>query len=189
MKRLMILAGLFVKGVSSILPSQAGENILLHPEFWTKATLGDVREALASGADAHAQDGEEGWTALHLASAWGKSPELVVLLLESGAESDARDKDGWTALHFAASLSALPEVVAVLLDNGADIESRGDNGVTPLHIAARLSKTPSVVELLLSRGADMRARDDDGKTAFDYAGENKHLKDNTALLQRLNKIQ
>ena len=103
------------------------------------------------------------------------------MLLEAGADLEARAEDGQTPLHYA-SRAAFSEtaaaVVAALLEAGADLEARDAFGCTPLHYAARaeLPGTATVVAALLDAGADPNARDNDDKRPFAYAEDNEHLK-------------
>ena len=56
------------------------------------------------------------------------------ILLEEGADKDAKTKGGCTSLHIA-SLGHI-EIVKILLEAGADKEAKDMNGLTPLHIAS-----------------------------------------------------
>jgi ribosomal protein S18 acetylase RimI-like enzyme len=77
--------------------------------------------------------------------------ELVKLLLDAGADIEAKDKYGYTALIRAAS-NGYTEVVKLLLDAGADIEAKKENGDTALIRAASNGHT-EVVKLLKQYGA------------------------------------
>jgi ankyrin repeat protein len=86
---------------------------------------------------------------LHFAvlSGYGSS---IPLLIEKGAEVNARDRLGRTPLSYAAEKQNV-EVVKSLLSAHAD----PNLGVSPpLHIAARTSGAPEIPELLLKAGAD-----------------------------------
>ncbi|KLU93047.1 hypothetical protein MAPG_11963, partial [Magnaporthiopsis poae ATCC 64411] len=94
------------------------------------------------------------------------------LLIENGADIEAKDHDGWTPLHWAAGKGH--ETVAKLLTElGANIEAKNDNGCTPLHLAAQ-NKHEAVVRLLAELGADIEAKDHDGWTPLHLAARNKH---------------
>lgn len=93
----------------------------------------------------------------------GNGPDIVELLLNSGADIEARDRRGATPLHRAASSNPNLEVTALLLDRGAELEARDDLGMTPLHMAAVGNTNPAVAGLLLARGADMETPSDVGK--------------------------
>ena len=70
------------------------------------------------------------WTPLHHAARAGDAA-MVRLLLENGADLEARDPGGTTALHYAAYWGH-PEVAQVLLAAGADPNALDRAGYTPL---------------------------------------------------------
>ena len=110
-------------------------------------------------------------TPLHRAAADGE-PEAVTLLLDGGADIEARNENGGTPLHVAVENNG-PEVVALFLDRGADIEARSDAGHTPLHLATGHNEL-EVVALLLDRGANIEASPETRHTPLHYAaGHNK----------------
>ena len=74
-------------------------------------------------------------TDLHRAAKNGHA-ETVSLLLDNGADINAKNRDGQTALHVAAKYGH-DAIVSLLLDNGADIEAKNIDGSTPLHRAAK----------------------------------------------------
>jgi len=132
-----------------------------------------VRLLLAGGADARAKD------LLYLAAGApfvtgdGKpkyperTPEILQLLLDNGA--DAKSPDGDRALEEANSL----EKVKLLLARGANPNTKGYFDSTPLMVAAARSNN-EIVEALLSAGADVNAQDGSGNTAlllFLYPGD------------------
>jgi ankyrin repeat protein len=65
----------------------------------------------------------------------GHAP-IVTLLLNYGAQIDARDRDGETPLHWAA-LRGHKEAARRLLKRGADVAAANDFLDTPLHWCAR----------------------------------------------------
>ena len=87
----------------------------------TVVFIGDikaVKQALAGGADPNTMDPQSGSTLLATAALMGHT-KVVALLLEHGANINARSRDGGTALHAAAFLGRA-ETVKLLLDKGAD---------------------------------------------------------------------
>jgi ankyrin repeat protein len=92
----------------------------------------------------------EGSTGLHLAV---RHPGAVRVLLERGADPNARDAgDNATPLHFAAANGQL-EVVRLLLDAGADVHGAGDLHDGGVIGWAAHPGNEAVVDLLLTRGA------------------------------------
>jgi ankyrin repeat protein len=91
-----------------------------------------------------------GTTALH---AGVRHPDAVRLLLEHGADPNARDvRDNATPLHFAAANGTL-DSARLLLDAGADVHGTGDvHNADVIGWAARAGNE-AVVNLLLERGA------------------------------------
>ena len=86
---------------------------------------------------------------LHLA-AWVEGPEVVALLLDAGADIDARGGE-WNALYFALAHNPNPATVALLLDRDSNLNPTSSATETPLHQAARFNTNPAIVELLLDR--------------------------------------
>ena len=108
----------------------------------------------------NAQDAK-GKTPLHLASAGPHPlfpnvallslPNVARLLLEHGADVNARENDRFTPLH-AAAQNGTVEVVRVLLEYGANVGAEDGGGRTPLQVASS-NDHDEVVKLLLEHGA------------------------------------
>ncbi len=93
--------------------------------------------------------------------------DCVRLLLDGGADHEARDKKGLTALLCAAG-EGHTDCVRLLLDGGANVEAKDKNGLTAL-IGAASNGNTDCVRLLMDRGANQEAKDDEGLTALMYA--------------------
>jgi hypothetical protein len=63
-----------------------------------------IETLLARDADVHAQD-NKGNTCLHYASAWGNL-KAVRVLIQSGADPLAKNKDGWTPEYYSVTVQA-----------------------------------------------------------------------------------
>ena len=106
------------------------------------------------------------------------------MLLDAGADIEARDERGTTPLFLALAYNN-PAVLTALLNAGMDPNARSRGGSTPLHMAAAAVKNPAVITVLLDAGADPKARDKVGKTPWDHAEDNEALK-GSAAYWRLN---
>jgi len=89
--------------------------------------------------------------------------ETVKLLIDKGADIEAKSNDGLTALICAAGAGQV-ETVKLLIDRGADIEAKNNDGLTVLMCAASMGQTETV-ELLLNKGADIEAKNKDKANA------------------------
>jgi uncharacterized protein len=123
---------------------------------WTPLALsayfghtGAARVLLAAGADLHAVSRNDNANMpLHAAVA-GNQLEMVKLLIEAGADVNARDGQGWTPLNLAAH-EGPGELVSALLEAGADPQIANDEGHTPLQTAEREGR-PEAAALLRER--------------------------------------
>jgi ankyrin repeat protein len=108
-----------------------------------------------------------------LSWAAGNGHEAVVkLLLEKGANIEAKDLHGQTPLLWAAR-NGQEAVVKLLLEKGANIEAKDLHGQRPLLWAAR-NGHEAVVKLLLEQGVNIEAKDNDGQTPLLWAARNGH---------------
>jgi ankyrin repeat protein len=96
----------------------------------------------------------------------------VKILLDSGADVDARARDGGTALTLAAE-NGHEAVVRLLLEYRADVNAEARYGGTALTWAAK-NGHEAVVRLLLKHRADVDAKGHYGRTALTLAAENGH---------------
>ena len=124
-----------------------------------------VRLMLEAGADVNRASDHNGETALH-AAAGDNCVAVVQLLLEHGADPNARTKPGmktyalWrdarvrgeTPLHRAAAWGS-PEVIQLLLDAGADPTLRDANQDTPLSWASWHRRDKAVIDQLGYEGS------------------------------------
>ena len=91
--------------------------------------------------------------------------EMVLWLLDQGADPEAQDPLERDALHLA-SLEGHIAIVSILLDRGFDVNRRDGGGFVSLMIAAYAGHV-GVVEILLSRKEiEMDRQNDEGWTAL-----------------------
>lgn len=113
-------------------------------------------------------------TPLHEAA--GKSlVDLVRLLVDAGADVNARDKFSNTPLRMCASnaqsfatLETFKQSVQILIDAGADINSGTTINTTSLHSVVKWGNIDAV-KFMLERGADPNIRTTKGELPIDFA--------------------
>lgn len=93
--------------------------------------------------------------------------ETIQILIDHGADVNARDFNGYSSLH--AWTCWWPEdKTEFLIQQGANVNARDKNGRTSLHIAA-IEGREDRVWLLLKYGSDINAKDNLGYTPLDLA--------------------
>ncbi|XP_015838726.1 kinase D-interacting substrate of 220 kDa B isoform X2 [Tribolium castaneum] len=131
----------------------------------TKGRSAFVRELLAYGADANAEDCDS-WTALLCASKEGHA-DIVLQLLEHNANIEHRDMGNWTSLMWATYKGRI-DVVHLLLEKGAEVNAHGNYHISSLLWAAGRGYT-EITEALISHGAKVNVGDKYGTTALVWA--------------------
>lgn len=112
----------------------------------------------------------KGFTPLHMAAETGLINNMK-LLLDHGADADARTNRGNTPLHLAA-LRNSPEAAMLLLQYNASPNAIRSEGWTALHLAAIYDRV-EVAQFLVRNRIDVDALDDEGRTALSYAATDK----------------
>ena len=145
------------------------------PDFHEACIVGDesaVRDALEGGQDVNAP-ASDGFTALGLA-VFFRQAEITRLLLDSGADADARARNAQQVgpVHAAVARGDLA-ALEVLLSRGADPDSPQARGIRALHVAAA-NGNGAAVDLLLKFGANPRLTSEDGATAEELARRGGH---------------
>ncbi|RKL50680.1 hypothetical protein BFJ72_g133 [Fusarium proliferatum] len=98
----------------------------------------------------------QSYTALHWAAQQSKR-ELVAVLLNSGANVNARCRVQMTPLHYACRENSL-EIVDILINSGADVNVEDQYHCTPLRDAASCGRLEYVFRLLKVVDIDINAR-------------------------------
>ena len=113
----------------TIVFSKSADNNWLNPQWWSTATVEDVKAKMASGVDINEKETEYGKTALIIAAPVTQDPKIVKLLIENGADVNAKTKGGMTALMYTVGwIDPNLKVIKILIENGADTEAKTTEG-------------------------------------------------------------
>ncbi|KAK5787733.1 hypothetical protein VI817_010230 [Penicillium citrinum] len=150
-----------------------------------QGSLSSLRELLRFAADPtiHTEYNQE--SVIHLATAQGDATifsKKLQILLEWGAEINAKNRDGDTALHYLICRIGDPELIVSFLAKGASIEIKGRCGRTPLQYAIFLEQE-EIASILLDHDANPFCEDESGVTPLHLAMQSKKL--STAIVERL----
>jgi ankyrin repeat protein len=135
------------------------------------ALLSAILDTDSSAANAVAGDG---WTALHLAAAFG-TPASVKTLLSRGSNVNAVSENAQRnqPLHAVVALGRNRETIEILLVHGANADATQAGGYTAIFSAAAANRM-DLAELLLAHGANPHHKNDEGKTPAEYARQRGH---------------
>lgn len=109
-----------------------------------------------------------GLTPLHTATMLNRDAQKCHILLQAGAQVDARDAEGNTPLMHAGSIGAI-EVVGGLLAAGASVAAPNFRGSTALIQASIHGQRDILGHLLQEAGANPEQQDSTGRTALHWA--------------------
>lgn len=123
---------------------KSGRNILM--AAISGGNMDMIKNVMETRPELIKKRNKNGESAIHFAAASEQSTENLKLVVEHGANVNAKNKQGVTPLMIAVSNDDI-EAVKFLLSKGADINARDKEGNTPLHIACDAGSI-AMVELL-----------------------------------------
>ena len=152
LQRLSVLVVLCLGLTAAVRPADRASDA-----FYAAIRVNDLAklQALVKAGPGDAAKDERGITPLMYAAAAG-SLEAVKLLVEAGADVNARNDMNSTALMWAATEI---DKVRLLLQHGADVNATSTYGRSALMIAAMSDRSADIVTLLIAKSADTRVVD------------------------------
>ncbi|MFC2104468.1 ankyrin repeat domain-containing protein, partial [Bacteroidota bacterium] len=102
--------------------------------------------------------------------------EMVIELIESGADVNKKNDYGKTALMSSiieCQFNNQTEIIKLLLENGAKTNKQNNDGNTALHFAASFGSS-DIVTLLIKHGANINITNKNGEKAIDVANRNNN---------------
>jgi RNA polymerase sigma factor (sigma-70 family) len=147
--------------------------LINHNPFLVNGNLGSKAIALNTLSNIPRE-----WSALHEAIQSHRT-DIIALLLERGANPNARNSNGETPLH-SAVLTQQPAAVSLLLKYNAQINTITNAGLTALHHAV-IRNDLIIARILLQHGAGLNVVGSNPKTPLHWAA----LKGYTALVKLL----
>ena len=104
-------------------------------------------------------------TALHHVS---DSTKMAKILIDNGANVDAKTTHGCTPLHSMAIHDLRSNVIEFLITNGAEIDAKSNKKETPL-MKALANRRFEIIKCLSKLGASMKNRNDKGMCPLEVA--------------------
>ncbi|MHC4646915.1 MAG: ankyrin repeat domain-containing protein [Planctomycetota bacterium] len=166
-----VKTGIGYNGASYVLHGEKGRGRKTYL-FRKVDGLWRVERALKDGEKVNTKTGKielfvaAGGKTLHEAVAKGDT-KLVKVLLEKGADVNAKDTKGITPLVRAAA-GGYETIVKMLIDRGADVNATADDGRRALYVAVARGDL-GIVRLLIEAKVDVNIKNGHGSTALHAA--------------------
>jgi ankyrin repeat protein len=140
----------------------------------------EIERQIAASPEVVKGKDEGGSTPLHHAAGYGPLAN-VLLLIEKGADVNAKNGRGSTPLHWSIHDEAK---VRLLLSKGCDINARQAQGRTPLYLSAMLGDGIATMRLLLTNGADPNLASANRQTPLMMAAARGNVEGIRLLIER-----
>eukprot|EP01051_Picozoa_sp_SAG22_P011958 SAG22_NODE_1199_length_5185_cov_5.251278_4_plen_183_part_00 len=122
---------------------------------------GEIKKALAAGADINEKQPGSGQTPLMNAVLSGKTA-AVKFLLKKGADVTIPEKDGYTPMH-GAGFQGRADIAQLLIDAGVPVDDEHSDGHHPVVRACwgREQRHTDTVKVMLEAGATLKGNEQD----------------------------
>lgn len=159
--------------VSISFPNRSRRNKLLHFAIQRNRTE-MVKKIIEYRGDV--RDTNDFWqTLLHIAAIYGTDPDLIRILVENGAKTDARDRLGDTPLIIAIKNLNFP-IAEALVANGANVTERNIYSLEQPVAVAIEKQDIKLTKLLMDNGAKLKYNIDAyGRTLMHHAAQYGNL--------------
>ena len=97
--------------------------------------------------------------------------ETVTMLLEAGADVNAKDSEHQSSALMWAAHEGHTDIMNLLIEHGANIDEQRSTGETAFWFTAQKGQLEAM-KILVSHGADINVVGREGKTALDIASQN-----------------
>jgi ankyrin repeat protein len=166
-----------VAGVSDLLKGGVDPNVILKGKSAIGVAaefehLEVIQKLIENGANVDLRESTSDWTALMVASCYGRE-RLVKVLIRHGANIEAQKTHWQRTPIIIASTQGRTSVVKILIDSGVNMETTDRDGRTSLMYASD-NGYESVVKLLIEAGANINAQSNNGMTSLMHAFKYNH---------------
>lgn len=163
------------------LRDRRGATLLMHAAAYSNDEI--FKLILDAGPDINATNASMA-TALHWAA---HQPTKARMLLEHGANPNAKSKQGITPLLVAVQRPGSAQLIALLLEKGAEVNVQNNQRFTPLHLASRTGDL-EIIKLLVVKGAEINSASGIGVTPLFSAAMSQNPSAVDYLLQKGAKV-
>ncbi|MDD9900397.1 MAG: ankyrin repeat domain-containing protein [Alphaproteobacteria bacterium] len=142
-------------------PQELGQRVL---DYMRRRKPDDIAEAFMllkahKDIDLTLRDETEKTALMH--AIWANSPDTAALIMQRGADINAKNREGWTPLIQAVLNNAHTVFYHLLKQEGLDIDATDHDGNTALMWAIRKAPLPCA-KALIKAGADINAENKEG---------------------------